>query len=123
MLSGLAAVGGVLIVALLGEAINFGPIAGTGLEIASATGTLATRETGPVLTNADVVLQTRQAVPLSDVFDLQKFGLGLLVAAVFGLIPDLLVDRLQQQGKRVSKPPGGVDGRRRACTRQDLAVD
>ena len=97
MLSGLAAVGGVLIVALLGEAINFGPVAGTGLEIASATGTLASGETGPILTDADVVLQARQAVPLSDVFDLQKFGLGLLVAAVFGLTPDLLVDRLQHK--------------------------
>jgi hypothetical protein len=97
VLSGLAAVGGVLIVALLGEAINFGPIAGSGLEIANASGTFETTNGGPILENATVQLQTRESVPLSDIFELQTFGIGLLVAAVFGLTPDLLIDRLQHK--------------------------
>jgi hypothetical protein len=35
--------------------------------------------------------------PLEDIFDLQKNIIGLLLAAVFGLTPGLLFDRLQQQ--------------------------
>ena len=66
MLSGLAAVFGVLVVALLYDAVDFG----------------ATENTD---------------ISLDAIFDVQKFSLGLIIAAVFGLVPDLLVDRLQQK--------------------------
>lgn len=38
--------------------------------------------------------------PLEDIFDLRKNVIGLLLAAVFGLTPGLLFDRLQQQAER-----------------------
>ena len=38
--------------------------------------------------------------PLEDIFDLRKNLIGLLVAAVFGLTPGLLFDRLQQQSEK-----------------------
>jgi hypothetical protein len=38
--------------------------------------------------------------PLEDIFDLRKNVIGLLLAAVFGLTPGLLFDRLQQQADR-----------------------
>ena len=66
VLSGLAAVFGVLVVALLYDAVDFG----------------ATENTD---------------ISLDAIFDVQKFSLGLIIAAVFGLVPDLLVDRLQQK--------------------------
>ena len=77
VLSGLAAVGGVLVVALLGDAVDFGALGaggdGGGQDVARA---------------------------LPDIFDVHQFGTGLLIAAVFGLTPDLLVNRLQQQADR-----------------------
>ena len=69
VLSGLAAVGGVMVVTLLNEMVNFG---------GSAT---------------DVNASVR---PLQDVFNVETFSFGLLIAAVFGLTPDLLVNRLKQ---------------------------
>jgi hypothetical protein len=66
VLSGLAAVGGVMVVSLLYEAVDFGARDD------------ATRS-------------------LDDIFNVRAFGLGLVIAAVFGLTPDLLVDRLQQK--------------------------
>jgi hypothetical protein len=38
--------------------------------------------------------------PLDEIFDLRKNVIGLLLAAVFGLTPGLLFDRLQQQAER-----------------------
>lgn len=38
--------------------------------------------------------------PLEDIFDLHKNIIGLLLAAVFGLTPGLLFDRLQQQAEK-----------------------
>ena len=66
MLSGIAAVGGVLIVSLLYDAVDFGAAVDTDRS-------------------------------LGDIFDVEKFALGLVIAAVFGLVPDLLVDRLQSK--------------------------
>ena len=34
--------------------------------------------------------------PLIEIYDLAKYPLGLLVAAVFGLVPTLVIDRLQR---------------------------
>jgi hypothetical protein len=67
VLSGLAAVGGVAIVALLHESVDFGDVAST------------------------------HARTLEDLLDVKTFSLGLVIAAVFGLTPDLLVDRLQHK--------------------------
>lgn len=45
--------------------------------------------------------KVRQTLPkLEDIFDLNKNLIGLFVAAVFGLTPGLLFDRLQQQADR-----------------------
>lgn len=63
VLSGLAAVGGVVVVTLLMEAANFG----------------AADDTAPALW---------------EVFDILAYPQGVVIAAVFGLTPDLLVDRL-----------------------------
>lgn len=70
VLSGLAAVGGVLIVWLLAEAANFAP------EAASTGGV---------------------SQPLGGVFNIHTFSVGLLIAAVFGMTPDLLVEKLQRK--------------------------
>jgi hypothetical protein len=67
LFSGLAAVGGVVITLLLDNMLN-----GSG--------------------------QTPQpAMPLADIFDLNQNRQGLVIAAVFGLTPSLLVRRLQEQ--------------------------
>jgi len=67
VLSGLAAVGGVMVVALLYEAVTF-----------------------------------RAGEPersLDQMFNVRSFSLGLLIAAVFGLTPSLLVDRLMAKAE------------------------
>jgi hypothetical protein len=66
VLSGIAAVGGVLVVSLLYDAVDFGAAVDTDRS-------------------------------LGDIFNVEKFALGLVIAAVFGLVPDLLVDRLQNK--------------------------
>jgi hypothetical protein len=66
VLSGLAAVGGVMVIALLYDTVDFGAV-----ETADRT--------------------------LGDIYDVQKFQLGLVIAAVFGLTPDLLVNHLQRK--------------------------
>jgi hypothetical protein len=72
VLSGLAGVGGVLLMALLYPTLN------VVLDPTSA--------------------QVGQPVPeISDIFNLATNRFGLLVAAVFGLTPDLLINRLQSQ--------------------------
>ncbi len=38
--------------------------------------------------------------PLSSIFDLRKNEFGFIIAAVFGLVPGLLVERLQGEVKR-----------------------
>ena len=74
VLSGIAGVGGVVAAAMLYAVVD-----GSGLLYL---------DQGP---------STSQEVPLRAIFDLTRNGFGLLVAAVFGLTPDLLVDRLQQR--------------------------
>ncbi|HYC07631.1 MAG TPA: hypothetical protein VEG29_06870, partial [Candidatus Binatia bacterium] len=74
LLSGLAAVGGVFLIAVLPA---FSAVVATG----------ATVETVPLK-------------PLADVFDVTKNQVGLLVAAVFGLAPDSLLTILKKQADR-----------------------
>ena len=66
VLSGFAAIGGVLVVSLLYETVDF------------HAGDNDVRS-------------------LEDIFNIRLFGLGLVIAAVFGLTPDLLVDQLQRK--------------------------
>jgi hypothetical protein len=71
VLSGLAAVGGVMVVALLNEAIYF--------------------------------RAGEQQRSLHDIFNIRNFSLGLVIAAVFGLTPSLLVDRLSAKARDYRK--------------------
>ncbi len=77
LLSGLAAVGGVLITVMLYGAV-LSPIAPAATQV--------------------LTLQTAQQIPTPDaIYDLGKYPFGLIVAAVFGLTPGLLLSGLQQQ--------------------------
>lgn len=76
VLSGMAGMGGVVVVALLYAAGS------EGIDIVYG-------EAGSVTTDGSTPL-------LDQVFDLARNSFGLLLAAVFGLTPDLLVDRLQR---------------------------
>jgi hypothetical protein len=46
-----------------------------------------------------VLRQVPATPPLGDIFDLTKNPVGILVAAVFGLTPSLLTDRLRPQAE------------------------
>jgi hypothetical protein len=72
VLSGLAGIGGVLVMTMLYPAL------GVTLDVTAEP--------------------TTTTVPhLADIFNLSKNAFGLLIAAVFGLTPDLLINRLQGQ--------------------------
>jgi hypothetical protein len=76
VLSGLAGVGGVLVMAMLYPTLNVVPDTANGSNV------------GRVIPN------------IGDIFNLETNRFGLLVAAVFGLTPDLLINRLQGQADR-----------------------
>jgi hypothetical protein len=79
VLSGLAGVGGVLVMAMLYATLDVVP------DPASA---------------AD---PTRTIPAIADIFDLGRNRFGLLVAAIFGLTPDLLINRLQHEADRYQR--------------------
>jgi hypothetical protein len=79
VLSGIAAVGGVVLTTML---------------YASLTGT--------TLTSNDVP-EGAIFPPLQDIFNLRVEQAGIVIAAIFGLTPGLLVDRLQDQANRYLK--------------------
>lgn len=88
ILSGLAAVGGVLITAMLIGSIN-GAVLTPGAE-----------GSPPVTTPAET--SAGDSAPLSlphpqDVFNLQQYPFGLVIAAIFGLTPGLLISRLKKE--------------------------
>jgi hypothetical protein len=72
VLSGLAGIGGVLVMTMLY------PSLGVPLDVSTSAAGVSTPQ-------------------LAEIFDLSRNGFGLLVAAVFGLTPDLLINRLQGQ--------------------------
>lgn len=76
VLSGLAGVGGVLIMAMLYPTLNV------------------------ALNPADTGATTVTVPEFGDIFSLTANRFGLVVAAVFGLTPDLLINRLQGQADR-----------------------
>jgi hypothetical protein len=76
VLSGLAGVGGVLILAMLYPTLNVVPETSNAADVGSTVPEIAS------------------------IFDLSRNRFGLLVAAVFGLTPDLLINRLQGEADR-----------------------
>lgn len=85
MLSGIAAVAGVLLAGLLYA------VAGESRLIYQDLGDVGALSGGSATLSPDL---------MSAVFDVGRNPFGLLVAATFGLTPDLLVDRLQHQADR-----------------------
>lgn len=82
VLSGLAGVGGVLLIYLSGAA---GALANAvGASAAAASGASA----------------TASSIPLTDVFNLGKYPVTLVVAAVFGAAPSLLITSLTKLGDK-----------------------
>ena len=80
---GIAAVAGVLITALIASPAVIAVISPVTAAAAEATGTTTT-----------------ELPELTDIFSL-KYVPGLLVAAIFGVSPNLLITRLQQQAERL----------------------
>ncbi len=85
ILSGLAAVGGVLITAML-----YATLSG---HVVTATTVTAANEAASTATQLEIPALNR-------IFDLHEHRFGLVLAAVFGLTPGLLVDRLQGQANQ-----------------------
>jgi len=85
MLSGLAAVGGVVITTMLYASLS-GPIVTTQEVNGSQP-----------LSPPSINLTVPQ---LSDIFDLDEGRFGIVIAAVFGLTPSLLIDRLKSEAER-----------------------
>ena len=124
VISGLAGIGGVVLAATLPFATNaFSPNEGerlppsrmhatptnglttaTSVPAASLSGTNITSGTtngaGDQTTFPANSEKKPKLPPLTDIFDLEKNLLGVLVAAVFGLTPQLLFSRLQQQAEK-----------------------
>lgn len=86
LFSGLGAVGGVLLMAML-------PYASTVFEPSKATEQSQKISDGVKTPSGEIPL-------LSTIFDLNKNRMGLFVSAVFGLTPGLLLQKLQQQADK-----------------------
>jgi len=94
LLSGLAGVAGVYLIA---QAPAFlGPIA----EVGSASASPGPSASPPP---TEILAVVPQPKALADIYDLAKNHLALAVAAVFGLAPGLLTQRLQQQVDRLER--------------------
>lgn len=86
LFSGLAAIGGVVIVAFLTNVII--------LQIPSAQESLPSLQSQQTASRPDI---------LSLIFDLQEFPFALILAAVFGLTPELLVQSLEKQTEQLKR--------------------
>jgi len=93
VLSGLAALGGVLIIAILPAALSGDILAPTTTVVTQAPGGAASGQPA-----AQVVKRT--APSLDNVFNLSANPLSIVLAAVFGLTPSLLIGALQNAGDR-----------------------
>ena len=111
LISGLAAVSGVVLTALLagsalGSILAPPTTAAPSPAVSAATPTPAATPAGP----GAIALP-----PLADIFNVPQYPIGLVIAAVFGLTPGLLVSQLQRQAERYkqdlqrSEPGGGGD--------------
>lgn len=117
LLSGIAAVGGVLVSVLLPIVLNGNiptPKVGTATPTIimtatpSAAATMGSNTTVTPTSTAAVTaseqphgsLVTPSSVPLHEVFDVQQYPFEVVLAAVFALAPGVLLNRLRQQGEK-----------------------
>jgi hypothetical protein len=127
MLSGIAGVGGVLATAMLSSAmLAIGLLTSTSTSTLRASGTpvvtpvaaaVSLRPAGPPIVLAastaasppagntipvrqETAQDVQQPARLEDIFNLEKYPVGLAVAAVFGVTPGLLLQGLQQQSNQ-----------------------
>ncbi|GAC1330092.1 MAG: hypothetical protein NVS2B16_22330 [Chloroflexota bacterium] len=84
MFSGLAAVGGVVVTALLAVVLNY--------TVATTTGATTVSSAGVSVSQS--VSNESRLPSLGDIFDLNKNQASIVVAAIFGLTPNLLIQRL-----------------------------
>jgi hypothetical protein len=94
LVSGLAAVGGVVLMALIAST----PIAAT--TVPSATAAPATASASPTPSRPPQAEAAVPAVDLRRLFDIPTHPFALLLAALFGLSPGLFINRLQSQADR-----------------------
>jgi len=90
LLSGLAGVGGVLVATMLYASINGSIILGAGNGTGNQT-------TGNATSGSVEAIETPH---LEQIFDLREDRFGLVLAAIFGLTPELLINRLQGQADK-----------------------
>jgi hypothetical protein len=90
LLSGLAGVGGVLVATMLYASINGSIILGAGNGTGNQT-------TGNSTSGSVEAIETPH---LEQIFDLREDRFGLVLAAIFGLTPELLINRLQGQADK-----------------------
>ncbi len=107
LFSGLAAVGGVVLVAMLVRAVNTEVLEPSSANAPSAVATpagssegAARATTGASPPAAGTGANSDPVPTLADIFDLNTNRFGLVVAAIFGLTPELLLSRLRQQTER-----------------------
>ncbi len=109
LISGLAAVAGVVLTAMLVSppiGVAIGPQQPDATPVATATaGVDAGQETPAASPEAapreDSVTSAMRPPSLSQIVDLETYPFGLVVAAVFGLTPGLVIDRLRSQEERL----------------------
>jgi hypothetical protein len=110
LVSGLAAVGGVVLMALIASAPVAATLApsATPTPISSAANSSTARPSSAASSGssstqvggAPPAATAGPAVALRPLFDIPTHPVGLLLAAIFGLSPGLLVQRLQNQAER-----------------------
>jgi MFS family permease len=110
LLSGLAAIGGVLITTMLYATLS-GPIVTT-VEVptpTSVTGATAGVAATPQAGDETAGGETTDAIPttinlsvphVQDIYSLDEGRFGLVIAAIFGLTPSLLIDRLKSEAEK-----------------------
>jgi hypothetical protein len=106
LFSGLAAVGGVVLLSIV-PALTPSPSSATSQGSRGETTTAATTSTATTTTSPSATTTTPTAsatsgrtIPsLESIFDLGRNEMGLVIAAVFGLTPTLLVARLREQSE------------------------
>ncbi len=99
LFSGLAALGGVVATTMLATIV---PTPGTPATTRAASGTTITTAALTRASSSAAPAKTPSTkppsvVPLSAIFDLGKNPAGIIIAAIFGLTPNLLIVRLQRQ--------------------------
>lgn len=103
LFSGLAAVGGVVLLSIV-PALTPSPTSvspsGSRGTTTTAAATTTTTTTTPATTTTTAPATSGRTIPsLDSIFDLGRNEMGLVIAAIFGLTPTLLVARLRAQSE------------------------